>query len=1264
VATDRTEPALSAARLTVAAKRARAEAGPAALLLMAEPIAILGVGCRFPGRAESPSAYWRLLNEGRSGIRQIPEGRWPGASKTLAPHLLLGGYLDGVDGFDPEFFGIAPREAHSLDPQQRLLLEVCWEALLDARIPPSSLSGSETGVFAAIYNTDYFRLQMRESASFDAYTGVGAAHSVAAGRISFLLNLRGPCMAVDTACSSSLVAIHLACQSLRRRECGVALVGGSSLKLLSDEVRVFAEWGMLSHDGRAKTFDASADGFVPGEGCGVVVLKRFSDAIAAGDPIRAVIRGSAVNHDGRSSVLTAPNGPAQEAVIRDALRDAQIRAADVSFIETHGTGTSLGDPIEVEALDAVYGASQDGKSACVLGAVKTNFGHLEAAAGIAGLIKVVLSLENQEIPRNLNFERLNPQIQLGPGSRLQLATEPRGWPRASQPRFAAVSSFGLGGTNAHIVLEEAPILPRTAESASPQAPAREFCLPVSAHSSESLKAQARAYITLLRKPGADLAQIAPSAARSRDHAAFRVAVVATSAVEAAEKLEAKMAEWIARPSIASEGRPNVGFVFSGQGSVWSGMLPALAEFPQADAVFSTCEKIVRETAGWDLRAAAQDAAALEDTAKSQPLLFAMQVALVRTLASWGIVPNVVVGHSAGEIAAAVTAGVLSLEQGIRLVLKRGQRMGESNAASQEQGRMLAAEMSVAEANSALSSYARLKDGSAPEIAAINAPRSVVFSGPEAKLQILAGILASREVNARWLDVRYAFHSAAMDQASRVLAEDLRVEFASVPRSRPSVTIVSTVTGKSWEGNNGDAEYWGEGIRKPVLFQQAVDQLFRLGRRAVIEIGPHPVLLRSVIACSEERSETDSTISTIASMRRGQGARGTLMNAASSLYEAEATLAWQNIYPGSVASVELPPYIWNRRRFWLADAGVAPARIQAERGEELPQQEISSPFVEGRLWQSLLSRATQPWLAEHCWNNQPIFPFAAWLEEARKASIAEANGTSVTVRDFAVHQRLILNDMPTPLQTLSAPVRELKLAAKVDGKWQTFASGFWQPDETTTDEVKPAIDVNALKQQSTAIVPPEQIYGELNENGLSYGPAFRLLKRVYSGDGFALGEIAADTENGLVSKQGPDTPVLHPTLLDACLQTLQAARPQEFRGRAVLPMSVSSYRVLRNAVPAFALARMTSASPDEAEADLSIADRQGIIVAEIRGLRMRRVSAPLKRSAMWQTEWKLAADEASTPSARDRSRWIIPAAEECDAALARWHGRSLWRWTRR
>ncbi len=836
MASDRSESALSAARLTVAVRRARAEAGAAVQLLTSEPIAILGMGCRFPGGAQGPAAYWRLLEEGRSGIREIAEERWHGSQEMLPPVLRQGGYLDDIDRFDPEFFGIAPREAPTIDPQQRLLLEVCWEALLDAGIAPSLLSGTETGVFAAIYNTDYSRLQMREGRQCDEYTGVGSAHSVAAGRVSFLLNLRGPCVAVDTACSSSLVAIHLACQALRRRECDVALAGGTSLKLLPDEVRIFSAWGMLSRDGRTKTFDAAADGFVPGEGCGVVVLKRFSDAIAQGDPIRAVIRGSAVNHDGRSSVLTAPSGPAQEAVIRSALQDAQIRAADVSFVEAHGTGTPLGDPIEVEALDAVYGGgtgTADVTHSCVVGAVKTNLGHLEAAAGVAGVIKVVLSLEKQAIPRNLNFDRLNPQIRLAQGSRLQLATEERGWPRGVQPRFGAVSSFGLGGTNAHIILEEAPILPRIAEQVSPGRGPREFCLPISAHSPESLTAQLRAYIALLREPEADLAQIARAAARTRDHLAFRAAVVATSAAEAAEKLGAilssRAAEAAAGPSNPFQAQPRLAFVFSGQGSLWRGMLSALeTEFPKAEKVLTTCETLVRQTAGWSLRAAADDPTMLEDTARSQPLLFAIQMALVETLASWGIVPDAVVGHSVGEVAAAVTAGVLPMEQAIRLVLKRGERMGEIPA-NEERGRMMAAEMSVDEAGSALSACAFAQDGSAPEIAAVNGPRSVVFSGPESRMQTLADMLSMHSVDVRWLDVRYAFHSQSMAKAGSALAADLRSEFASSGlRSRPVVPMISTVTGRPWGGKDGDAEYWGAGIRRPVLFRQAVDHLIATG----------------------------------------------------------------------------------------------------------------------------------------------------------------------------------------------------------------------------------------------------------------------------------------------------------------------------------------------------------------------------------------------------------------------------------------------------
>jgi acyl transferase domain-containing protein len=1251
LATDPKEPTLSAARLTVAAKRARAEAGSSVQLLIAEPIAVVGMGCRFPGGANSPAEYWQLLAEGRSGIRSVPEERWSNVRETMKPHLLVGGYLDGVDRFDPEFFGIAPREAYSIDPQQRLLLEVCWEALSDAGIAPSLLSGGDTGVFIAVYNTDYSRMQLRDGAPIDAYTGVGSAHSVAAGRISFLLNLRGPCLAIDTACSSSLVATHLACQSLRRRECGIALVGGSSLKLLPDEIRVFAEWGMLSSDGRAKTFDAAADGFAAGEGCGVVVLKRLSDAISQGDRIRAVIRGAAVNHDGRSSVLTAPNGPAQEAVIRDALSDAQIAPGDVSFIETHGTGTSLGDPIEVEALNAVYGAPVATHAAangvCALGAVKTNLGHLEAAAGIAGLIKTVLAFEHQTIPRNLNFERLNPQIQLEAGSRLRIAAEPRPWPRGAQPRFAAISSFGLGGTNAHVVLEEAPLLPRMTEPAvSGQFPI-EYCLPVSAHTWEGLRTLANRYVTLLRWPEADLARLAGAAARNRDHAEFRIAVVGSTAAEVADKLEAKAAAMAVDPTYDFEQQNKLAFVFSGQGSVWQGMLPGLvAHFPEAESVFATCERLVQETAGWSLRAAADSPVMLEDTAKSQPVLFAMQMALVRVLESWGVAPGAVTGHSVGETAAAVTAGALSLEQGLRLVLKRGERMGAARAAGQEDGRMLAAEMSLAEGSELLtevSSQVRDLQIRDAEIAAVNAPRSIVFSGPESAMRSIAEELSRRQVSTRRLDVQYAFHSAAMETAAKTLEADLRG--AALTGKQPSIPLVSTVTGKVWGPTDGNAAYWGRGIRKPVVFRLAVDQLFHLGCGTFLEIGPHPVLLRSVTGCAAERigvtgtaGAADSKVITIASMRRGQTARATLMTAAAALYESGVSLKWERIYPGPRMHMELPPYPWNRQRYWLAQTGSTQvAALSPGASGELPGQEISSPFVEGRLWETSLSTETQPWLAEHCWQEQSIFPFAAWLETARRAAGAAAGNQPVILREFAVHQRLTVGAAPVALQTLVTENYELKLAARIDGSWQNSASGYWELDPDTVSDAAQILNIEEKKKQATTITAPEEIYRNLGRNGLSYGPAFRLLQSVHVGNDFALGEI-----HSLPDTASVPAPALHPTLLDACLQVLQAAQSAEHRNRAVLPLSVGSYRVLRNATEVCVLVEMRSASAEEAVADVSITDSLGMLVAEIRALRVRRIEIPADRSPIWRTTWQVATKEPLPQSGEVPSTWLAPA----------------------
>ena len=1283
---------LSAARLAVAARRARAEAGRSAELLLSEPIAIVGMGCRFPGGATNPAEYWRLLAEGRSGIRVIPEDRWREARKTLPPHLLLGGYLEDPDYFDAEFFRIAPREAHSIDPQQRLLLEVCWEALADGGIAPSALSGTETGVFIAVYSSDYARLQLQEGASIDSYTGVGAAHSVAAGRLSFLLNLRGPCMAVDTACSSSLVAAHLACQSLRRRECNVAVVGGSSLKLLPDEVRTFAQWGMLSSDGQAKTFDATADGFVPGEGCGVIVLKRLSDAVAQGDLVHAVIRGSAVNHDGRSSVLTAPNGPAQEAVIRSALRDGQVTPGDVSFVETHGTGTSLGDPIEVEALDAVYGskdrASEDsagGNSPCILGAVKTNFGHLEAAAGVAGLIKVVLALENQAIPRNLNFRQLNPQIKLSKGSRLQLATQLQAWPRSNarngQPRFAGVSSFGLGGTNAHVILEEAPVLPRMGGGSQAGGLAEEYCLPISAHSSEALIETVGDYVSVLRstaKSGNELSQIARAAARGRDHSAFRVAVTGATLEEVGEKLEARAAALIADSVCrtsgidgesawqAEDGAGKLAFVFSGQGSLWPGMVGALIEhFPEAKKTFALCERLVMEISGWSLRVAADNPADLEDTAKAQPILFAMQMSLARVLESWGVAPEAVTGHSVGEVAAAVVAGALSLEEGMRLVLRRGARMA-APVENQERGRMLSVELSEDEASAFLTRIELPIGVAAPEVAAVNGPRSVVLSGPESAMNGLASALEKENRAARWLDVQYAFHSSAMDSASQLLKSDLDKDFAACPpHRRPSISLASTVTGELWQAADGDAAYWARGIRAPVQFAKAAGHLLELGCRTFLEIGPNPVLLRSVSNCSNGKIGAHEKLATMATMRRGRTARATLMPAAAALYEQGCDVDWQRVYPGTPAHSSLPMYRWNRKRYWLTEPARGPVHFangtdSENSATELPGRELSSPFLDGRLWETQLSTKTSPWLADHGFLDSPIFPFAAWLETARRAAVTSGaievdeggERKTVTLREFAVHRRLEVGLESVALQTLVTHGGEIKIAAKAREGWRDFASGFWEAGHLTSREGSAAtltIDVAALQERAIGITATEDIYRGLAANGLTYGPAFRLLQKVYAGAGFALGEAAGVEVDGGVGA------ALHPALLDACLQTLQAACDLEQREGALLPVSVQSYRVLRSASEVYALAEMgSSANKGDVIADVTIFDRKGALVAEIRGLRARRVAASeASKAPMWQIAW----DEIPEPENVDarvatQPVWSVPGLAGAESASTR------------
>ena len=648
-----------------------------------EPIAVIGMGCRFPG-GENPGAFWRLLRAGGDAVREVPADRWniddyydPDPAAPGKMNTRWGGSRDRVDEFDADFFGISPREASHVDPQQRLLLEVAWEALEDAGIPPADLAKTRTGVYVGAIGNDFALLQSRDLSGIDVFSGTGNSHAVLANRLSYVLDLSGPSMTLDTACSSSLVTVHLACRSLRRGETDLALAAGVNLILSPEMTVVLTKAYMMAPDGRCKTFDAAANGYARGEGCGLIVLKRLSDALADGDRILGLVRGSGVNHDGRSNGLSAPNGPAQEAVIRAALADARLAPEQIGYLEAHGTGTRLGDPIEIDALRAVLCRGRSSDRPLLLGSVKTNIGHLESAAGVAGLVKLLLMLRHGEIPPHLHLHTVNPLLRLEESS-MEVVTSLRPWSAGAEPRRGGVSSFGFGGTNAHVILEEAP-------TPKPQPEAfRRPChvLTLSARSAQALSAlAARHGANADGEPSAALPDVAFTANAGRSHFSHRAAVVATSLDEARDRLRRFAADPEAAGVQAAESplnaSPRVAFLFTGQGSQYPGMAASLYETqPAFRETIDRCAAILDRLLDRPLSSLLDPKVgpALDQTGYTQPVLFAVGYALARLWQSWGVEPAAVMGHSVGEFAAACVAGVFSLEDGLRLIAERARLM--------------------------------------------------------------------------------------------------------------------------------------------------------------------------------------------------------------------------------------------------------------------------------------------------------------------------------------------------------------------------------------------------------------------------------------------------------------------------------------------------------------------------------------------------------------------------------------------------------------
>ncbi len=883
----------------------------AARTAAAEPVAVVGIGCRFPGDVTGPESFWDLLVHSRNAIAGIPADRWDADAfydpDPLTPGRMTtkwGGFLPDVAGFDAEFFGITPREAAAMDPQQRIMLEVAWEALENAGIPTNSLDGTRTGVMVGVYFNEYQSMLSTSPEHVDAYTGTGNSHSITVGRIAYQLGLRGPAVAVDTACSSSLAAVHLACQSLRLRESDLALAGGVSLTLRPETQIAISSWGLLSPHGRCASFDAAADGFVRGEGAGVVVLKRLTDAVRDGDHVLAVVRGSAVNQDGRSNGITAPNTDAQTHVIADALRCGDVAPESVGYVEAHGTGTALGDPIEFEALAATYGRGED---ACALGTVKTNFGHLEAAAGIAGLIKAVLAVQSGQIPANLHFLQWNPAIDAS-STRFFVPTENVPWPSVSGPRRAAVSSFGLGGTNAHVVIEQGP---DAVPVAGPAGVAGERPAPavstlvVSGKSAQRVGATASVLADWLEGPGAEvaLADVAHTLNHHRAQQATFATVVARDNAQAAAGLRALAAGEFAPGVVGCHDGPlgpGTVFVYSGRGSQWPGMgRQLLADEPEFAAAIAELEPEFVAQGGFSLHDVIAGGKELVGIEQIQLGLIGMQLALTALWRSYGVEPDAVIGHSLGEVAAAVVAGALTPAEGLRVTATRSRLMAPLSG----QGGMAMLGLDAAATESLIADYPQVTLG------IYNSPRQTVVAGPIEQIDELIDRVRGQNRFANRVNIEVAPHNPAMD----ALQPAMRSELADLTPRTPTIPVFSTAYDDIDTLPTFDAEYWATNMRNPVRFQQAIAAAAASHYHTFIEISAHPLLPQAIIETLAS-AQPGSQYIAVGSLQRDAD---DTMTFHTNLNTAHTRRPPQTPHPPE-PHPQLPTTPWQHTRHWLTD----------------------------------------------------------------------------------------------------------------------------------------------------------------------------------------------------------------------------------------------------------------------------------------------------------------------------------------------------------
>jgi acyl transferase domain-containing protein/D-arabinose 1-dehydrogenase-like Zn-dependent alcohol dehydrogenase len=1190
-----------------------------------EPIAIVAVSCRFPG-APDPEAFWEVLSGGINAIREVPEDRFdidefydPDPDTPGKIYSRLGGFLDGIDGFDPEFFGISPREAVWIEPQQRLMLETAWEGLERAGYSPAALRGSRTGIFVGVAANEYAHLLSAESVDkIQPHFITGNALNAISGRVAFALGLEGPAVAVDTACSSSLVAVHQACQALHSGDCDLALAGGVNVLLSPITTIAASRARMLSANGRCSTFDAAADGYVRSEGCGILVLKRLSDAMRDGDRVCAVVPSSAVNQDGASSGLTVPNGGAQQRLIATALARAGLAGGDVDYLEAHGTGTPLGDPIEVQAAGAVYGAGRDADRPLLMGSVKTNIGHLESASGAAGLIKVVLSLQHGVLPQSLHFEKPSPHI---PWDSLPVRVVDKAipWHANGRPRRAGVSSFGFTGTNAHVLIEEAPLQPATADEHSggdvavaPESDGPDESvnvLALSARSPEALVALAQRYGSWLStNPEVDIADVCLGAGAGRSHFEHRAALVVNSVQGAREGL-AELAENRLRPGVVRgecTDRPTTAWLFTGQGSQHSGMARELfdAEPVFADTV-TRCAEAVSEILprpllevlfATDRETGGEAGETLRHTSFAQPALFAVEMGLARLWQSWGVEPDVVLGHSVGQYAAACVAGVFSLEDGARLMAERGRLFGSLP----EGGRMVAVFADPKHVEEIANEFARVS------VAAYNGPNTVL-SGPGEDLEQIVARFGDDGIRCSWLETSHAFHSELLEP---VLGE-FESYAAQLQFAVPTLPLVCNRTGTVLTADTPlDAQYWRRHSRQPVQFAESARTVAALGCSVLMEIGPQPVLTGAAVQVWPEHLAAPRAI---VSLRKSVGDRRQIAEALATAYVSGHRPNFAALHHQPRRRLELPTYPFQRRRFWPKTSGIAGIDGQgtAVSGILGSEKDLASG---DSVYTSRLSVKSQPWLSDHVIYGTVVVPGATYA-----AMALAAVGPPARVRDVFFYEPIILpekssrevqltlhpfedgGDLSFKVHSRPYGVRDAEWSLNADGTVVTGVDD--EPAPEHADPIDAAIErLNRMR--------PQELFETFADMELAWGPNWSgSLKSLWLGEGEAIGDITVGEE--LAEHLG--TEPMHPVLMDLCTGVAFPAFPALLAAEQgvtdlFLPLRYGQV-MLREKMPRRFYCRAkwhTSALDSETQVfDLDFVDRDGRHLGGIREFTVKR-----------------------------------------------------------